>query len=96
MVPSHSYKFVARFQKIESCGRPALLYAAANHGHGPNTYHERKKGELMTIAFAFQEMGITDIPNLQARPKADEMKTDKWRAEDEAKRQKRLKERSVQ
>ena len=96
VVPSHSYKFVARFQKIESCGRPALLYAAANHGHGPNTYHERKKGELMTIAFAFQEMGITDIPNLQARPKADEMKTDKWRAEDEAKRQKRLKERSVQ
>ena len=50
----------------------------------------------MTIAFAFQEMGITDIPNLQARPKADEMKTDKWRAEDEAKRQKRLKEHPVQ
>ncbi|STY90606.1 prolyl oligopeptidase family serine peptidase [Moraxella bovis] len=96
VVPSHSYKFVARFQEIESCGRPALLHAAENQGHSPNTYNERKEDELMTIAFAFQEMGVTDIPNLEVRPTADEMKTDKWRAEDEVKRQKRLKERSVQ
>ncbi|MFC0819623.1 prolyl oligopeptidase family serine peptidase [Moraxella marmotae] len=91
VVPSNSYKFVARFQEIESCGRPALLHAAENHGHILNTYKERKVNELMTLAFAFQEMGITSLPNLETRPTADELKTDKWRAEDEAKRQKQLK-----
>lgn len=89
VVPSHSYKFVAKLQEIESCGRPGLLHAAENQGHSPNTYLERKEDELMTVAFAFQEMGVTSVPNLEERPTADELKTDKWRAEDAAKAERR-------
>lgn len=94
VVPSHSYKFVAKLQEIESCGRPALLYASENHGHSSNIYAERKNNELMTIAFAFKELGVKSVPNLEKRPTADEMKTAKWRAEDAAKaeRQKQQKE----
>lgn len=93
VVPSHSYRFAAKLQEVQSCDRPALLSASEDHGHGPNTYAERVENELTTVAFALNEMGITSVPNLEQRPTADEMKTAKWRAEDAKKEQEYLKHR---
>lgn len=93
VVPSHSYRFAAKLQEMQGCDRPALLHAAEDQGHSPNTYAERIEDELMTVTFAFNEMGITSVPNLEARPTADELKTDKWRAEDAQKEQDYLKHR---
>ncbi|MFA9487031.1 MULTISPECIES: prolyl oligopeptidase family serine peptidase [unclassified Moraxella] len=91
VVPSHSYRFTAKLQEVQSCDRPTLLHAAEDQGHSPNTYAERIEDELMTITFAFNEMGVTTVPNLEVRPSADDLKTEKWRAEDAQKEQEYLK-----
>lgn len=93
VVPSHSYRFAAKLQEVQSCDRPALLNAAEDQGHSPNTYAERLEDQLMAITFAFHEMGVTSVPNLEARPSTDEFKTAKWRAEDAQKKQEYLKNR---
>lgn len=91
VVPSHSYKFGAALQEAQSCNRPVLLRNAEDAGHSPNTYAERQDVNLDIVAFAFNEMGVkhTDIIN---RPTREEMKTDKWRAEDAKKAQKKAEE----
>ena len=89
VVPSHSYRFAAALQDVQSCDRPVFLSADEDSGHSPNTYHERNDRELMVAAFAFNEMGITSVPAIGPRPSLDDMKTDKWRAEDAIIEQKR-------
>lgn len=92
VVPSHSYRFAAALQEVQSCNRPTFLSVDEDAGHSPNTYHERLDREIMTTAFAMHEMGVKSIPVIKNRPTADELKTDKWRAEDAIKEQKRLKQ----
>ncbi|OOS07839.1 prolyl oligopeptidase Serine peptidase. MEROPS family S09A [Moraxella cuniculi DSM 21768] len=82
VVPSHSYRFAAAMQEIQSCDRPVLLSAAQDAGHSPNTYAERNERELADMAFAFNEMGVTSVPAIGPRPSLDDMKTEKWRQED--------------
>ncbi|MDO4222461.1 MAG: prolyl oligopeptidase family serine peptidase [Acinetobacter sp.] len=89
VVPSHSYRFAAALQDVESCGRPAFLSADEDAGHSPNTYQERNEREVMMVAFALNEMGVKSVPVIDKRPTRDEMKTDKWRKEEAIKEQKR-------
>lgn len=88
VVPSHSYRFAAALQDVQSCDRPTFLSADDDAGHSPNTYHERNDREVMVAAFALNEMGITSVPAIGKRPSLDDMKTDKWRAEEAIKKQK--------
>ena len=88
VVPSHSYRFAAALQDVQGCGRPAFLSADEDSGHSPNTYQERNDRELMIAAFAFNEMGIKNIPAINNRPSLDDMKTDKWRTEEIIQKQK--------
>lgn len=92
VVPSHSYRFTAALQEAQSCDRPAFLWAAEDAGHSPNTYAERNERDLWAMAFAFGEMGVTQVPNLENRPSNDDMKTDKWRAEEALKKAKKAQE----
>lgn len=62
VAPSNSYKFTALLQEKQACDRPIFLFAAQNHGHGPNTYAERKEDWLYGIAFELNEMGIKELP----------------------------------
>ncbi|MDO4894610.1 prolyl oligopeptidase family serine peptidase [Moraxella sp.] len=87
VVPSHSYRFAAALQEAQSCDRPAFLHAAEDAGHSPNTYAERNERDLQTMVFALGEMGVTSVPVIEHRPSLDEMKTEKWRAEDAKKRE---------
>lgn len=82
VVPSHSYRFAAALQAVQGCDRPTFLSADDDAGHSPNTYQERNDRELMVTAFALNEMGITSVPAIGKRPSLDDMKTDKWRAEE--------------
>lgn len=84
VVPSHSYKFAAGLQEVQSCNRPVLLWNGEDAGHSPSTYHERNNLNLNIMAFAFNEMGVKSTEIIK-RPTADEMKTPKWRAEEAAK-----------
>lgn len=94
VVPSHSYKYAAILQEHQSCKRPVLLHAAEKQGHSPNTHHERKAGDLLVNAFAFKEMGITQVPVIE-RPSIESLKTDKQKHEEtleEQRRQEKIKE----
>ncbi len=86
VTPSHSYKFVAELQDKQACANPTFLYAAENHGHGPNTWEDRKKNYQIVTAFRLNEMGITSVPTITNRPTEDELKGAK-RLEEEAKEQ---------
>lgn len=87
VVPSHSYKFIAALQEVQSCDRPAFLFASDDQGHSPNTYLENKEDSLKTVAFALSAFGVRDVPTIAKRPSPDELKTDMWRAEEARLRQ---------
>ncbi len=94
VTPSHSYKFAAELQDKQSCDNPTFLYAAETHGHGPNTWQDRKENYQIVTAFRLHEMGITSVPTDIRRPSVEELKGEKWLEEDakaEAKKQEAIK-----
>lgn len=93
VTPSHSYKFAAALQEHQACNRPTLLYAAQTHGHGPNTWAERKQNYHITTAFRLHEMGITEVPTDIYRPSVEELKGQKWLDEEAKEQAKTLAER---
>lgn len=95
VVPSHSYKYAAALQEHQSCARPVLLHAAEDQGHSPNTRQERKEGDLLVAAFAFNELGTTNVPIITYRPTEDELKTPKQRAEEAEEEARKLQKRQT-
>ena len=58
MVPSHSYKFAARLQKLQSCSNPILLRVESRAGHGAGTSKDKQIDEIADIfGFALNTIG---------------------------------------
>ncbi|WP_162816810.1 prolyl oligopeptidase family serine peptidase [Moraxella canis] len=82
VTPSHSYKFAAALQEHQACDNPTLLHAAEIHGHGARIWVDRKDNYQIVTAFRLHEMGITNIPTNIYRPTPEELKGEKWLAEE--------------
>ncbi len=93
VTPSHSYKFAAELQDKQGCDNPTLLYAAETHGHGPNTWEDRKRNYQIATSFRLYEMGITSVPTDIQRPTVEELKGQKWLEEEAKEREEFLKNR---
>ena len=58
MVPSHSYKFAARLQELQSCSNPILLRVESRAGHGAGTSKDKQIDEIADIfGFALNTIG---------------------------------------
>ncbi|MCB1185947.1 S9 family peptidase [bacterium] len=63
VVPSHSYKFAARLQAVQSCDRPALIRIDTRAGHGQGKPIAQEMREFADMyAFALHNMGVTASP----------------------------------
>ena len=49
VVPSHSYKFAARLQNLQSCSNPILLRVETRAGHGAGTPRSKQIEEIADI-----------------------------------------------
>ncbi len=59
VVPSHSYKFAARLQAVQSCDRPALIRIDTRAGHGQGKPIAQEMREFADMyAFALHNMGV--------------------------------------
>ena len=60
VVPSHSYKFAARLQEVQSCDRPCLIRIDCQAGHGQGKPIAQEMREFADqYAFALHNMGVT-------------------------------------
>ena len=58
VVPSHSYKFAARLQELQSCSNPILLRVESRAGHGAGTSKDKQIDEIADIfGFALNTIG---------------------------------------
>lgn len=88
--PANTFKFTARLQKVQSCDRPAMMYAGEHHGHHPYSPEDSLNQFSLISTFALHEMGVRQVPDMTNRRPPEFFKTDKWRQEEaleEAKRQ---------
>ena len=65
--PMHSRKMTARLQAATTSGRPILLAATADAGHGIGTPLRVRVGQLADqLAFLFDQLGMTWTPPVAA------------------------------
>ncbi|MCB1221236.1 MAG: S9 family peptidase [Planctomycetales bacterium] len=62
VVPSHSYKFAARLQAVQSCDKPTLIRIDTRAGHGQGKPIAQEMREFADMyAFALHNMGVTTV-----------------------------------